>query len=108
MAKSKSGMAVPRRVRLERLGDVLHQAAVVRLGFRRVALEHPAVAADEELLEVPADVAGHAAARGGEELVDRVAVGAVDVDFPTERKGHIVGAAAEADDLSLAARLLAG
>ena len=51
----------------ERLGDVLHQPAVLRLGLGRIALEHAAVAADEELLEVPADVAGDAAVGGGQE-----------------------------------------
>src|SRR5512136_1727610 len=40
----------------ERLRDVGEQALVVRAGARRIAAEHPAVAADQELLEVPLDV----------------------------------------------------
>jgi hypothetical protein len=43
---------------LQRVCDVLHQTAVLRLGRRRVALENAAVAADQEFLEIPGDVAG--------------------------------------------------
>src|ERR1700730_5398394 len=39
--------------------DVLHDPAVLRLGLRRVALQHLAVPPDQEFLEVPGDVAGH-------------------------------------------------
>src|SRR6266403_670214 len=57
MAKSKSGMTRP----LQRLGDVLHEPAVLGFGLGRVALQNPAVAADQEFLEVPADLAGDTA-----------------------------------------------
>src|SRR5579863_2127295 len=57
IAKSKSGTAP---FRLQGFGDVLHETAVLRPGLGRIALEHAAVAADQELLEVPADVAGDA------------------------------------------------
>src|SRR6267143_825357 len=104
MAKSKSGMTRP----LQRLGDVLHETAVLGLGLRWVALQNPAVAADEELLEVPADVAGDAAVLRGEEVVERVAVGAVHLELRAQREAHLVVGAAEGGDLRLAAGFLRG
>src|SRR5262249_44585389 len=107
IAKSNSGTARPAAAS-ERLGDVLQQPVVARLGFRRIALQHPSVATDEELLEVPADLPRAAAVSGSEEFIDGVAVRAVHLEFGTEREGHIVLAAAEGGDLRLAARFLAG
>src|ERR1700756_2296910 len=104
-ANSKSGMSV---CALQRLRNVLHEAAVFGLGLRRVALEHPAVATDEELLEVPADVAGNAGVSCGEETIDRVSVGTVHLELGAQREAHVVGAAAEGGDLRLAPRLLPG
>src|SRR6476661_4819957 len=83
--------------------------------FRRLGVDHRAesrddraVAADEELLEVPADVAVVAFAVGGllELGVERVLVVAVDVDLVREREGHSVGGAAERRHLLWRPRLL--
>src|SRR5256885_2176120 len=104
MAKSKSGMGGA----LQRLGDVQHEPAVLGFGLRRVALQYPPVAADEEFLEVPADVAGDAPVLGGEEAVERMAVGAVHLEFRAQREAHVVVAAAEGGDLRFAARFLRG
>ena len=71
------------------------------LDHRREAGDDLAVAADEELLEVPADVAGVALGVGGrrELLVQRVAVVAVHLDLLGERERHVVVGAAERLDL---------
>ena len=50
---------------LERVGNVLHQALVLGLCVRSVALQHPPVTADEEFLEIPADVPRKAVLRCG-------------------------------------------
>src|ERR1700694_599153 len=102
MAKSKSGMAGP----LQRLGDVLHETAVLGFGFRWVAPQNPAIAADEELLKVPADVAGDATVLRDEEAVDRMAVGAVHLELRAQREAAVVVAAAERRDFRLAAGFL--
>src|SRR6267143_317585 len=104
MAKSKSGMTRP----LQRFGDVLHETAVLGFGFRWVALQNPAIAADEELLEVPADVAGDAAVLRSEEAVERVAVGAVHLQLRAQREAHLVVGAAEGGDFRLTAGFLRG
>ena len=67
-----------------------------------------AVGADEELLEVPADVAGVPLGVGdvGELGVDRVPAGAVDLDLLEHRERHAVGRRAERLDLLGGARLL--
>src|SRR5205807_919667 len=90
IANSKSAMAV---CALQRLGDVLHEPAVLRDGLRRVTLQYPPVTGDEELLEVPADVARNAGARPGEEAVDRVAAGPVYLELAAQGEAHVVGAA---------------
>jgi hypothetical protein len=66
-------------------------------------------ARDEELLEVPGDVAGGALGVGRRRqlLVDGVAVVAVHVDLLEEREAHAVGGRAELLDLLRRARLLA-
>src|SRR5438094_9981990 len=87
IANSKSAMAV---CALQRLGDVLHEAAVLRDGLRRVTLQYPPVPGDEELLEVPADVARNAGARPGEEAVDRVAAGPVYPKLAAQRDAPLV------------------
>src|SRR5207248_1513808 len=105
IANSKSAMAV---CALQRLGDVLHEAAVLRDGLRRVTLQYPPITGDEELLEVPADVARNAGARPGEEAVDRVAAGPVYLELAAQGEAHVVGAAAEGGDFRFAPRLLRG
>src|SRR5688572_14769445 len=90
----------------ERGRDVVHQAVVARLHGRRVAIEQLPVAPDQELLEVPLDVAGMAVRRVGEPRVQRMAAGAVDVEFPAHREGHAVGRRAEGLDLRLGAGFL--
>ena len=67
------------------------------------------VGGDEELLEVPADVAAVALGVGdlGELGVDRVPVVAVDVDLLHQRERDAVGGRAERLDLLGDARLLA-
>src|SRR5207253_3077647 len=104
-ATSKSALAV---CALQRLGDVLHEAAVLRNGLWRVTLQYPPVTGDEELLEVPADVARNAGARPGEEAVDRVAAGPVYLELAAQGEAHVVGAAAEGGDFRFAPRLLRG
>src|SRR5882762_8586008 len=104
MAKSKSGMTEA----LQRLGDVLHEPAVLGFGLGRVALQNPAVAADEEFLEVPADLAGDTPVLGCEEAVQRMAVGAVHLEFRAQREAHVVVVAAERGDFRFAPRFLGG
>src|SRR5947208_16082096 len=105
IANSKSAMA---GCALQRLGDVLHEAAVLRDGLRRVTLQYPPITGDEELLEVPADVAHNAGARPDEEAVDRVAAGPVYLQLAAQGEAHVVGAAAAGRDFGFAPRLLRG
>src|SRR5215469_11425333 len=93
---------------LQRLGDILQQTVVPRPGLRRIALEHPAVTADEEFLEVPADVAGDAALRRGEEPIHRMALRAVYLELGAQRESDVVVGATEGGDLRIAPRLLCG
>ncbi len=69
---------------------------------------HLARGRDEELLEVPLDVAGLAlgVGMGHQLLVERVAILAVDLDLLEHREGHAVGRRAEGGDLLGTARLL--
>src|SRR5579862_3857121 len=78
----------------------------MRLGLGRIALEHPAIAADEEFLEVPADVPRNAALRGGEKAIQRMTLSAIDVELRAQGEGDVVVGAAELHDLRLAPRLL--
>src|SRR5690606_18999681 len=75
---------------------------------RRVTLDHPAVAADEELGEVPLDRFGaeDARLRGLEPRVERMRSGTVHVDLAEHREGHAEARFAEPGDLGLAIRLL--
>ena len=43
--------------RLQRLGDIRQQTLVLRLGRRRITAAHQPIATDQELLEIPFDVA---------------------------------------------------
>src|SRR5262249_50777217 len=101
------GARRPGGATLERLADVLHQAAVLGPGLGRVAVQHASVAPDQELLEIPADVAGDAGLGRGEKAVQRVSLRAVHLEFRAHREAHAVRRAAEALDLGRAARLLA-
>src|SRR5262249_9556562 len=92
----------------ERVGDVLHQPPVARLGGGRVAVQNAAVAADEEFLEVPGDVAGKAALRGSQETVHGVTLRTVDLELLAQREAHTVAGTAEFNDLGGAAGLLPG
>src|SRR6266851_3281555 len=47
------------RIYLERIRDVLHDSAILRLGLRWVTLQHLAIPPDQELLEVPGDLASY-------------------------------------------------
>src|ERR1700712_2783349 len=103
--------AAPRRPRAgsggERLLDVVGD--LLGLGGRAVALDHLAVAADEELGEVPLDrVAQDAALLRAEPLEQGVRVVAVDVDLLEHLEAHAVVLLAEGADLLVAARVLAG
>src|SRR5262249_37534782 len=73
------------------------------------ARDHGTVGRHQELLEVPLHVAGLAIGVGllGELVVDRVPLGAVDVDLLEERERHAVGRVAELADLLRSPRLLA-
>ena len=94
---------------------------------RLVALDDLAVAADQELGEVPLDLVGAVCVRpdlrdgvveaavlraevagrlGAQLLVQRVGVRAVDLDLGEHREGHVVGGLAEVLDLLVAAWLL--
>src|SRR5579871_5599746 len=108
IAKSKSGMTEGRRSawHLQRLGDVLHQAVVARLRFRWVTLQHAAIAADEEFLEVPADLSRYTALRRGEETVEGMSLGAVHFELGAQGEAHPIGGTAELGNLRLAARFL--
>src|SRR5207244_3977483 len=92
----------------ERLLDRVDDLGSLREHQRREARDDVAVAADEELLEVPADVAGVALGVGGlgERLVQRVATLAVDLHLLGEREGHAVVRLAERLDLVGRTRLL--
>src|SRR2546429_5633531 len=103
IANSKSAVAV---CALQRLGDVLHEAAVLRDGLRRVTLQYPPVTGDEELFEVPADVAPHAGARPGEGTGDPVAGRAVFPQAAAPRGAPAAGAGDEGRDFPLACRHL--
>src|SRR5262245_42949634 len=92
----------------ERLLDGTDQVGVLRLDQRREALDDLAVAPDQELLEVPTDVAGVAFAVGGgrELLVQRVTTVAVHLDLLRDRELHVVTRRAERADLLGCAGLL--
>ena len=64
------------------------------------ASNHVAIAANEELFKVPANVALFAfgVSNGGQIGIERVLVLAIDVDLLGERKGDAVGAGAERCD----------
>src|SRR5690606_16600585 len=80
---------------------------VGRGSLRRIPLDHPTVAADEELGEVPLDpVPEQAALLLAQPREQRVRVAAVDVDLGEHREGHAVARLAERRDLLLGARLL--
>src|SRR5688572_6591880 len=81
--------------------DRTHDLVVLGLDERREASDDFTVAADEELLEVPPDVAGVAFAVGdrGELLIQLVAIVAVHFDLLRERERHAVARAAERLDL---------
>ena len=64
---------------------------VLRFGFRRVALQYLAVAADEKLLEVPADVTGECRRpRPSGSRTPGWRVRAVHLELLAQRKGHPV------------------
>src|SRR5689334_23433324 len=90
---------------LDRRGDL----GRVRLGRGAEPAADNAVRADQELLEVPPDVAGVALGVGrvDQPVVERVPAGPVDLDLLGHREGHTVGRAAELGDLVGRARLLA-
>src|SRR5690606_33663729 len=90
----------------QRLLDVARQR--LRLVGRRVAPDHPAVAADQELGEVPLDRvdAEQAALLVLQPLPQRVGGGAVDLDLGEHREADVVGQRAEIADLVRIARLL--
>src|SRR5262249_23611778 len=67
-----------------------------------------AVTADEEFLEVPADVAGDAALRRGEEPIHGMALRAVYLELGAQRESDVVGGATERGDLRIAPGLLCG
>src|SRR5690606_15239372 len=81
----------------------------LRLDLGREARRDRAVGRDQELLEVPADVAGVAAGvgRADQAPVERVAPLAVDLDLLGHREGDTVGGRAELGDLLRGAGLLA-
>ena len=68
---------------------------------------HWRAAADQELGEIPADVAGERRILARQHHVKRMAVRAVDFELVEHRKGHVVFAGAELFDLRVRARLLA-
>jgi hypothetical protein len=82
---------------------------LLRLGLRRIALHHLAIAPDQELGEVPLDPLGaqHARRFGFQVLPQWVRLVAVDVDLGEHREAHAVVLFAEGADLFLRARLLA-
>jgi hypothetical protein len=73
-----------------------------------VARAHAAVAADEELGEVPLDRARAEQPRrlAGQPLPLRVRAGAGDLDLGHHREAHAVALAAERGDTGVAARVL--
>src|SRR5262249_30426305 len=81
---------------------------IIRRGPRAEARHRLAIGRHHELLEVPLHVARLALGVGdrGEDLVDRVALVAVDVDLLHHREGDAVGRAAEGLDLLGGAGLL--
>src|SRR4051794_17542217 len=89
--------------------DVGHERGVVGCHHGRVAGDDLAVGRDEELLEVPADVAVVALhiGRPGELGIERMAAGAVHVDLLEHRERDAVVERAELLDLVGRARLLA-
>ena len=72
-------------------------------------VDHLAVGGDQELLEVPLDVAGVALGVGrlGQLLVEGMALLAVDIDLLGDGEGDAVGGRAEGGDLVRRPRLLA-
>src|SRR5215470_18237010 len=105
-AKSNSGMARPCVTASERLGDILQEPVVARFRLRRIALEHLSVAANEEFLEIPADIAGNTVLSGSEEKVHGMALRTVHLELRAEWKSDVVFATTEGCDLRFAARLL--
>src|ERR1700742_2685839 len=97
---------------LARLADRLfergYEGGVVGGYFGVVAGEDLAFGADEELGEVPGDVAWAVGGGvlGGQELVERRLLRAFDVDLGEERERDVVVGLAEGLDLGFAARLL--
>src|SRR5580658_7334644 len=90
-------------------GDRRDDHRVLGVGARAEAPDDLAGGGDQELLEVPHDVARLALGVGdlGQLGIDRVAAVAVHVDLLEEREGHAVGGRAELGDLLGRARLLA-
>jgi hypothetical protein len=88
--------------------DVCEELGVVGLGGGGVSSDNLAVPADEELGEVPGDVAGEAGVglRVGEEAVEGVDVGPFDGDLGEEGEGDVVGGGAEELDLVVGGGLL--
>src|SRR5262245_49351647 len=70
------------------------------------ALDDLAVRTDQELGEIPLDVARKGGIRSRELGIERVAVGAVDLDLVEQREGHIVLGRAELLDLLVGPGLL--
>jgi hypothetical protein len=66
---------------LQNIGQILQKGGIRRLGTGRVTTGHSSVAIDQEFLEIPADVAGEAVLRGGQPAVQRIPLGADDVDL---------------------------
>ena len=81
--------------------DILHDPRVLRLGAWRISLDHLALAADEELFEVPLDVARDAGLGRREIAIERMAVGAIHVELGAHGERDAIGRAAELCDLLL-------
>src|SRR3546814_4994202 len=81
---------------------------LLRRVHRAVALDHFAALVDQELREVPLDAlcAQHAWRGGLQVLVERVRVGAVDIDLREHREVDFIGQRAEILYLVFIARLL--
>src|SRR5258707_2149163 len=94
-------LAGSRRLRGEVLLDGGEDLGIVGDGTRAEPGRYRAVRADQELLEVPLDVAGRAlGVRDGRQLVvDEVPANAVDLDLLEQRERHAVGSRAELGDL---------
>src|SRR5262245_55582617 len=105
-----AGRSRRRRPRLlgERLADRVADLGARRLDARVEARPHAAVLPDQELGEVPLDVAGAVGLRllAREPGVERRAIGAVHLDLREHREGDAVARLAERLDLGLGPRLL--